>query len=100
MSQDGSWRRSTWTPPKPFKSSVMSKQAERWESTGAPFNSPTRPARLPDWHLRRLSPRQLSHLIVLWPLNPEWFTTLGESRSPTRIQKAECDDQIEVSGRS
>src|SRR5215469_3020768 len=79
MSQDGSWRRSTWTPPKPFKSSVMSKQAGRWESTGAPFNSPTRPARLPNWHLRRLSQRQLSHLIAFLPLNPEEFTILGES---------------------
>src|SRR5262249_21736551 len=79
MSQDGSWRRSTWTPPKPFKSSVISKQAGRLVSTGAPFNSPTRPARLPDWHLRRLSRRRLSHLIVFLPLNPEEFTTLGES---------------------
>src|SRR5215470_3242261 len=78
MSQDGSWRRSMWTPPKPFKFSVMSEQAGRWEFTGAPFNSPTRPARLPDWHLRRLSQRRRFHLIVFLPLNPEEFTTLGE----------------------
>src|SRR5215469_1841262 len=96
MSQDGSWRRSTWTPPKPFKSSVISKQAGRWESTGAPFNSPTRRAKLPDWHLRRLSRRQLSQLIVFLPLNPEEFTTLGESAQsynplPPRLPfRAEC----------
>ena len=78
MSQDGSWRRSTWTPLKPFESSVISKQAGRWESTGVPFNSPTRTPKLPDWHLRHLSRRQLSHLIVFLPLNPEEFTTLGE----------------------
>src|SRR5215472_4626477 len=56
----------------------MSRQAERWEFTGAPFNSPTKPAKLPDWHLRRLSQRLLSHLIVFLPLNPEKFTTFGE----------------------
>src|SRR5215472_11276849 len=78
MSHDGSWRRSTWTPPKRFKSSVISKQARRWESTGAPFNSPTRPVRFPDWHWQRLSWRQLSRLIVFLPLNPEEFTTLGD----------------------
>src|ERR1700733_13378950 len=78
MSHDGSWRRSTWTPPKRFKSSVISKQARRWESTGALFNSRTRAARLPDWHSPRLSRRQLSRLIVFSPLNPEEFTTLGE----------------------
>src|SRR5580700_5202156 len=78
MSHDGSWRRSTWTPPKRFKSSVISKQARRWESTGAPFNSRTRAARLPDWHSPRLSRRQLSRLIVFLPLNPEEFTTLGD----------------------
>src|SRR5262245_21042852 len=78
MSQDGSWRRSTWTPLKPFESSVISKQAGRWESTGVPFNSPTRPAKLPDWHLRHLSRRQLFRLIVFLPLNPEEFTTLGD----------------------
>jgi hypothetical protein len=78
MSHDGSWRRSTWTPPKRFKSSVISKQARRWESTGAPFNSRTRAARLPDWHSPCLSRRQLSRLIVFLPLNPEEFTTLGD----------------------
>src|SRR5215472_7726808 len=81
MSQGGSWRRSTSTPPKPFKSSVISKQAGRWEFTGAPFNSPTRRARLPDWHLSRLSQRLLSHLTVFLPLNLEKFTTFGECRS-------------------
>src|SRR5215469_17387131 len=78
MSRDGSWQRSTWTPPKPFRSSVISKQAGRWESTGAPFKSATRPARLPDWHLRRLSRRQLFRLVVFLPLNREEFTTFGE----------------------
>src|ERR1700727_2885748 len=48
------------------------------ESTGAPFNSRTRAARLPDWHSPRLSRRQLSRLIVFLPLNPEEFTTLGD----------------------
>src|SRR5580704_640551 len=81
MSHDGSWRRSTWTPPKRFKSSVISKQARRWESTGAPFNSRTRAARLPDWHLQSLSRRQRSHLIVFLPLNPEEFTTLDNSET-------------------
>src|SRR5262249_11351754 len=78
MSHDGSWRRSTWTPPKRFKSSVISKQARRWESTGAPFNSPTRPVRFPDWHWQRLSWRQLARLIVFLPLNPDGVTTLGD----------------------
>src|SRR5580700_3987059 len=78
MSHDGSWRRSTWTPPKRFKSSVISKQARRWESTGAPFKSRTRAARLPDWHSPCLSRRQLSRLIVFLPLNPEESTILGD----------------------
>src|ERR1700685_367508 len=78
MSHDGSWRRNTWTPPKRFKSSVISMHARRWEPTGALFNSRTRAARLPDWHSPRLSRRQLSRLIVFSPLNPEEVTTLGE----------------------
>src|SRR5215472_13788424 len=78
MSQDGSWRRSTWTPLKPFESSVISKQAGRWESTGARFNSRTRAARLLDWHSPCLSRRQLFRLIVFLPLNPEGSTTLGD----------------------
>src|SRR5215469_12552164 len=95
MSQGGSWRRSTWTPPKPFKSSVISKQAGRWEFTGAPFNSPTRRARLPDWHLSRLSQRLLSHLIVFLPLNLEKFTTFGEMQ--VKVNSNLADDSPTVS---
>src|SRR5215467_8807187 len=95
MSQGGSWRRSTWTPPKPFKSSVISKQAGRWEFTGAPFNSPTRRARLPDWHLSRLSQRLLSHLIVFLPLNLEKFTTFGEMQ--IKVNSNPADDSPTVS---